>query len=187
MALPNPPLGATRYRVAVILLLGLGFAATAGAASRSAAEQRIKIRQTIQKNLHFSSHCWCTGPDERTVQAVLKIATESDVPIVKDLLIDSNEDVAAGASLILQEWANGALDSIRAKLSTEDLNDPDFLKKSTVPAIVALMEVEATSPASGDRGPWLNAMNRLVEINAREEVARKAEITRRGQKAGHSQ
>src|SRR5262252_4069158 len=104
------------------------------------------IRTTIKRNLHFSLHCWCVGPDERTVRAVTKVAKTNDVPILEALLSDPDDRIADGASLVLAELANRALDALRPSLSIADLSDPSSLKMVDDPALEALRRAQLAGP-----------------------------------------
>ena len=77
------------------------------------------IRKLIKSNLHFSVHCMCRAITDETIPAVLKKISESDIPVLINLLGDA--DVTKyGAEKALMFFGESALPELKRVISLHD-------------------------------------------------------------------
>ena len=79
----------------------------------------VAIRRLIKNNLHFSAHL-TFAVNTKTVEAVRKEVTETDIPVLIELLGDEENVVGIGAQLVLESFGKKALPAL-----TEAANSPD--------------------------------------------------------------
>lgn len=138
-------------------------------------ERRQAIRQTIEHNLHFNVHCWCRGPDERTIRAVMGMVSDADIAVLIDLLADSSIPVRKAAQDTLEELALRYLDVIRPSLTDDDLKRRADLETMRVPALDALRQARA----GGSARVGAAAADALIVVGVREDERRRLEIEQR--------
>lgn len=77
------------------------------------------IRKLIKSNLHFSVHCLCRAITDETMPAVLKKISESDIPVLINLLGD--DDVTKyGAEKALVFFGETALPELKRVVLLHD-------------------------------------------------------------------
>ncbi|MBC3873081.1 hypothetical protein [Undibacterium flavidum] len=77
------------------------------------------IRKLIKSNLHFSVHCMCRAITDETMPAVLKKISESDIPVLINLLGD--DDVTKyGAEKALVFFGEASLPELKRVVSLRD-------------------------------------------------------------------
>lgn len=77
------------------------------------------IRKLIKSNLHFSVHCMCRAITDETMSAVLKKISESDLPVLINLLGD--DDVTKyGAEKALVFFGEASLAELKRVVALHD-------------------------------------------------------------------
>lgn len=77
------------------------------------------IRKLIKSNLHFSVHCMCRAITDETMPAILKNISESDIPVLINLLGD-NDVTKYGAEQALVFFGEASLPELKRVVSLRD-------------------------------------------------------------------
>jgi hypothetical protein len=144
--------------VASGLLLGRHACAQTPDDARAAA-----IREVVQRNLHYSVHCFCQAYTDETLAAARKNATVADVRALILLLKDPPGPVTFAAHDLLIDYADESLPLLKAAhLSRDD--------KLSAAALYVIVGIEAKRGA--DTGKLIEELSQSRERTVDEALAR---------------
>ena len=103
-------------------------------------QRYVEIRKLIKHNLHLSGHL-VFAVDTRTVAAVRKQVTQSDIPVLIALLSDKENVVGIGAQHVLETFGTAALPGLEKVAIAADFN-------ASIKAREAIAAIKSTSTAT---------------------------------------
>jgi hypothetical protein len=106
-------------------------------------QRYLAVRNLIKKNLHLSGHL-VRAVDSRTIEAVRREVSEADIPVLIDLLSDTENVVAIGAQHVLETFGKAALPALQKAAASTDY-------RVSMKATEAIAAIESRRPGS-DQG-----------------------------------
>jgi HEAT repeat protein len=135
-------------RLTLILLCVVGsFWTSCSTDSHEGHDQRyLTIRNLIKRNLHLSGHL-VRAVDSRTVEAVRREVSNTDIPVLIKLMSDKENVVAIGAQHVLETFGKAALPALQNAAASTDYR----VSMKATEAIAAIEYRESVTPQEGSR------------------------------------